>query len=95
MATDLPDAPERVTVCDGKYTVINDHGKLTAERNGEPWQINLTGNNLVYWMMVEIQNLRELAQKVVQAYHADYGLLGGTINDQISQLEARAQEPPK
>lgn len=94
MATDLPDAPERVTVCDGKYTVINDHGKLTAERHGEPWQINLTGNNLVYWMMVEIQHLRELAQKVVNCTR-DGDVDMAVLRQNIDALRDRAQEPPK
>ena len=42
---------------DGKYTVINDNGKLTALRHGEPWQ-DLCGNNLVYWMLVEVDRLK-------------------------------------
>ncbi len=29
---------ERVTVADGKYTVVIDGGKLTALRHGEPWR---------------------------------------------------------
>lgn len=45
--------PERITLCDGKYTVINDKGKLTALRYGEPWR-DLTGDNLVYWLFVEV-----------------------------------------
>jgi hypothetical protein len=43
--------------CDGKYTVIHEPGKLTALRNGEPWQ-DLVGNNLVYWMLVEVDRLK-------------------------------------
>lgn len=43
---------------DGKYTVIYEGGKVTALRYGEPWQ-DLTGNNLVYWMLVEVDKLRE------------------------------------
>ena len=50
---------DQVTVADGKYTVINDNGKLTALRNGEPWARDLIGDNLVYWMMVEILRLKE------------------------------------
>lgn len=50
---------ERVTVADGKYTVINDNGKLTALRNGEPWCRDLVGDNLVYWMLVEIRKLQD------------------------------------
>lgn len=39
---------------DGKYTVINDNGKLTALRHGEPWVRDLVGDNLVYWMLVKV-----------------------------------------
>lgn len=40
----------------GKYTVIQEPGKMTALRHGEPWR-DLTGDNLIYWMMVEIEVL--------------------------------------
>lgn len=49
---------------DGKYTVINDNGKLTALRNGEPWGRDLVGDNLVYWMLVKVNEQAEaIAQK--------------------------------
>jgi hypothetical protein len=44
---------------DGKYTVINDNGKLTALRHGEPWSRDLTGDNLIYWMLVEVDRLKD------------------------------------
>lgn len=50
---------ETVSVADGKYTVINDNGHLTALRNGEPWDRDLTGDNLVYWLTVELAQARE------------------------------------
>ena len=43
---------------DGKYTVINKEGVLTALRYGEPWVRDLTGDNLVYWMLVEVDTLK-------------------------------------
>lgn len=43
----MSSAEERVTLCDGKYAVIYNAGKLTAERHGEPWR-DLCGDNLVY-----------------------------------------------
>lgn len=53
---------ERIDLNDGKYSVINDDGRLTALRHGEPWR-NLSGDNLIYWMFVEIVNLKaEIAQ---------------------------------
>lgn len=50
---------EQITVADGKYTVTNDQGTLTALRNGEPWGRDLVGDNLVYSMFVRIRELEE------------------------------------
>ena len=49
------------SVCDGKYELTFDDitGKMTALRSGEPWERDLTGDKLVYWMLVEINNLKE------------------------------------
>lgn len=44
---------ERMEFGGGKYTVINDNGRLSALRNGEPWERNLVGDNLIYWMLVD------------------------------------------
>ena len=44
---------------DGKYTVINHNGKLTALRYGEPWARDLTGDNLIYSMLVEVNRLKQ------------------------------------
>ena len=48
---------ERMHFADGKYVVIHNNGLLTALRNGEPWNRDLTGDNLVYWMFVEAKKL--------------------------------------
>ena len=50
------------TFADGKYTLINDNGKLTALRHGEPWGRDLTGDNLIYWMLVEVERLKAALQ---------------------------------
>lgn len=50
---------DRASFDGGKYTVFNDNGKLTALRHGEPWGRDLVGDNLVYWMLVEVLRLRE------------------------------------
>lgn len=50
--------PTTVTVADGKYTVTIDGGKMTALRNGEPWVRDLVGDNLVYWLTVELAAAR-------------------------------------
>lgn len=49
---------EQMNFADGKYTVINDNGNLTALRNGEPWRRDLACDNLVYWMLVEALRLK-------------------------------------
>ena len=50
----------------GKYTVENNNGILTALRYGEPWQ-DLSGNNLVYWMLVEVDRLKAENQKLTDS----------------------------
>jgi hypothetical protein len=42
----------------GKYSVSCVDGKLTALRYGEPWERGLTGDNLVYWMLVEVDEFK-------------------------------------
>jgi len=50
---------QRMDFAKGKYSVINDSGMLTSLRYGEPWQRDLTGDNLVYWMLVEALELKQ------------------------------------
>ena len=51
---------ERVDIDGGKYTIINDNGKLTALRHGEPWGRDFTGDKLVYCLMIELHEARRL-----------------------------------
>jgi len=44
---------------DGKYTVLNKDGTLTALRYGEQWNRDLTGDNLVYWMFIAARDLKQ------------------------------------
>lgn len=49
---------ESVKVDGGKYEILlYENGQLEALRHGQPWQ-DLTGNNLVYWLAVELRNAR-------------------------------------
>jgi len=59
-----------VTVCDGKYTVIqDDQGRVKALRYGEDWR-DLTGDGLVLALVQEIDELRnELQKSVVSESH--------------------------
>jgi hypothetical protein len=52
-----------VDVADGKYVVHINEGKLTASRYGNPWR-DLTGDNLIYWLAVELAEAREIVEKL-------------------------------
>lgn len=73
--TDLTKA-ETITVADGKYIISNNNGALTVLRNGEPWNRDLSGDNLVYWMFVEIQQLRAALAAQQAAQPVAWGQLG-------------------
>lgn len=51
----------------GKYAVeLTSDNHLLAYRNGENWQ-DLTGNNLVYWMLCEVEALKQQREKLKHA----------------------------
>jgi len=55
----MADEVLNVSIHDDKYTVIqDDQGRLRALRYGEEWR-DCCGDNLVYWLAVEVQELRE------------------------------------
>jgi hypothetical protein len=60
-------ADTKVSVADGKYTVVigDGTGTLKALRHGEPWQ-DLVGNNLVYWLAVELDDARRRIAELEQ-----------------------------
>lgn len=76
---------------DGKYTVINDNGKLTALRHGEPWGRDLVGDNLVYWMLVEVDTLKAVNQELLEALKQ---ALEECIwpNERLSDVHAKARD---
>lgn len=56
-----PGGEEIVVVEDGKYTLVNGHGILTAYRHGEAWHEateDLVGNKLVGALVAEIVRLK-------------------------------------
>lgn len=63
MASEMQATVDTVTVADGKYQVFSDRGKMWALRNGEPWGRDLTGDNLVYWMMMRILELEAVVKE--------------------------------
>jgi len=53
---------EKIELDGGKYTVIqHDNHTMEALRHGEPWR-DLTGDNLVYYMLQQILDLEEKVQ---------------------------------
>lgn len=50
---------ERMEFEDGKYTVINHNGHLSALRYGEPWIYEISGSKLFYAMFVEALGLKD------------------------------------
>lgn len=84
---------ERMDFADGKYTVINDNGVLTALRHGEPWGRDLTGDNLVYWMFVEAIELKRQRDEMQTALNAAKRLFDEALpkfNWGASALDANA-----
>ena len=61
---------EKMDFAGGKYTVINDNGKLTALRHGEPWGRDLVGDNLVYWMLQDALRLKQERDALLEACRA-------------------------
>ena len=52
----------RIELNDGKYTYVREpDGKQYALRYGEEWRA-LTGDNLIYWMALRIEELEEAAR---------------------------------
>lgn len=56
---------EQINLRDGKYSIIQkENGSLEALRYGESWR-DLTGDNLVYAMTVEIQKLTKALSELL------------------------------
>lgn len=55
------DADYSVDLDDGKYTVYQEHmGGVKALRHGEPWRDDLAGDTLVYFLMVELIEAKQM-----------------------------------
>lgn len=68
----------RIELAEGKYTYINDNGNQRALRYGEEWR-DLTGDNLIYYMGVEIQQLKLSVEQLCFAINT------GTPIDEVKQ----------
>lgn len=86
---------------DGKYSIIDDNGELTAFRNGEPWDRVLVGDALVYWMLVKIDQLdadsvTNIMLDVVPGSdgmgHEVYAKSVGDVVNKLTELDARLEE---
>jgi hypothetical protein len=76
----------------GKYTVINNNGLLSALRYGEPWR-ELTGDNLVAAMLHEVDRWHEVNTELLEALQAALEALRGSagfdeINNAKKQVKA-------
>ena len=84
---------EQMSFENGKYTVINDNGNLTALRYGEPWRSDIAGDNLIYCMLVEsleLKRQRDLmlaALNDIAAWHD--GEIGSHMDEPGSAKAAR------
>lgn len=58
---------DTMSFCDGEYTVTSDNGALYAHRHGEPWNRDLTGDNLVYWMLVDALALKQERDELAES----------------------------
>ena len=60
-------ADERVSVEDGKCTVVmQSDGGLRALRYGESWR-DLTGDKLIVWLVAELRDARQARDEVLEA----------------------------
>lgn len=66
-ATNTVPTDERVSVEDGKYTVVmQSDGGLRALRYGEPWR-DLTGDKFIYCLATELRDARQDRDEVLEA----------------------------
>lgn len=79
---------ERMDFAGGKYTVINDNGNLTALRHGEPWKRDLTGDNLVYWMLIEALELKSQRDELLEAIAGLVGCIDHGSENPTEKLDA-------
>ena len=53
----------KIELDNGKYTIIGDVSSLKALRYDEEWR-DLTGDNLIYWLAVELEAARREIKKL-------------------------------
>jgi len=71
----------RVTIGDGKYTIVQDHnGELKALRHNEEWR-DLIGDNLILTMAQEIEKLRIAAMNQL-SFSPQSNTIGNAKSDQ-------------
>lgn len=85
---------------DGKYSVTNTNGTLTAFRNGEPWARDLVGDNLVYWMLVKVDEQAdridqlEWENKGIEEWRGEYLKVKAELDSHKTRV-ANAGTPPR
>lgn len=81
---------EQMSFADDKYIVINDNGNLTALRYGEPWKRDLTGDNLVYWMLVESLELKRQRDELLRFAEGVVRYGGNSMDDYLADKAREA-----
>lgn len=91
---------EQMDFEDGKYTVIYDEGHFKALRYGQPWR-DLTGDNLVYAMLVKAIQLKEERDALaaqIKELEARNSILDDVLheaNKEVERLSARFEVCPE
>jgi len=87
--------PTRITLEDGKYTILNDNGVLTMLRHGEPWpaSADLCRAGVVLALVHEVERLRAAASsaktRIDMTLHIDTGPARGALNALADDFKAR------
>lgn len=71
------------TVGDGKYAITYIDGKAVCQRNGEPWDRDVSGDKLIYCLVAEVETLREQVSTLTER------LEGFEATSPIAELEKK------
>jgi len=64
----------RVSICDGKYTIVQDAtGRTSVLRNGEAWR-DAVGDGVILGAAYEIEELRERVEELEEALYESAAL---------------------
>ena len=77
-------------LADGKYTIKSEGNSIVCLRYGEPWR-DITGDNLIYWLLHEIELRDEkLAEPPFTAIARNLTIIGESLT--MCELEINEQQ---